>query len=435
MNIFPVRKSGSPALFKVSRKSACRVGFTLIELLVVITIIAILSGMMSVVLSIAQKQSKKTVTRATLMKVDQAIRLFRTDTGAYPFQTDLSNAHVDPTKWTNNLGFRLAWKPLNDADRTAYRDKLQTDLTAIHACFVFKTGKKVGLPGGDGTHAFRCGDYYYPADANFLTNLLMKPGSLKVPDGDFAIEDGDAANYIIPGWDSNSLSGTTLALTRMADEISSLRYLSGQLPVEAPTGFDPADPIDKALRPNLDARYTTLHFSAPFVGTTYGTGGTHYTAYRYVPYNKRGAIADDSRGPVLTTAAAQAKGWRAEYLTDSLKLQTATGTAGEIDPTGTAILDAYRRPLVYVCTFTPGARGFSYAMGGNPIDEGDYGMRPFSRLATSLMASDLRTTAAPTYVMEFELWSPGPDGLFAAQRDDAGNRDNISLLPYTKDLR
>jgi len=213
----------------------------------------------------------------------------------------------------------------------------------------------------------------------------------------------------------------------MADEISTLRYLSGQLPVEAPQGLDPTIPADKALRPNLDARYVSLCFQ--------NGGSIAYTAYRYVPYNKPGAIADDSRGPVLTTAAAQAKGWRCEYLTDSLKIQSATGTAGEIDPSNTIILDAYRRPLIYVSTFTPGAKGLAYALGGDAIDEFDYGMQPVSRLATSDLASDIRTTSAPTYAMEFELWSAGPNGQFNHMRNGSSNLDNISLMPYNKDLR
>ncbi len=405
-----------------------RSGFTLIELLVVMAIMAILSGMLSVILSIAQREAKKSSTRATLMKVDQGIRLFRTEVGAYPFQTDLSTADVDPTKWTNNLAYRLAWKPANAAARKTYQDNLQADLTLIHTKFVFKAGKKVGMAGGDGTHAFRFEDYYSgPANPLFLTNLLLYPGSLSLTDDKFTTEDGTACNYMIPGWDTGG-SGTALVLTRMADEISSLRYLSGQLPVEAPTGFDPADPVDKALRPNLDARYTFLHFSAPLPVI-------HYTAYRYVPYNKRGVIADDSRGPVLTTVAATAAGWRSEYLTDSLKIQSAPNTPGEIDPTGTFIIDAYRHPLVYVCTFTPGARGYRHALGGSAVDESDYGMAPFSRLQTKDLASDIRTTSALTYTMEFELWSPGSDGRFGHMRDDPLNRDNISLLPYNKGLQ
>ncbi len=404
-----------------------RGGFTLIEMLVVITIIAILSGMLSVLVGIAQRKARQTNTRAILMKVDQAIRLFRNETGTYPFQTDLSNADADPSQWTNNLGFRLAWKPIDAAARTAYRSDLQADLTDIHKKFFFKNGKNVPPVGdsSEGTHAFRFGDYYFsPSDPNFKTNLLLGEGSLSLTDDKFTTPDDQACNYMIPGW-SSAGSGSALVLTRMADEISALRYLSGQLPVEAPKGFDPTIPADKALRPNLDARYSILHFS----------GSIPYTSYHYVPYNKAGWYADDSRGPVLTAAAARAKGWRCEYLADTLRRQVSIGSPGEIDPTGTTILDSYGRPLVYVCTFTPGARGFSYGLGGGVGDEANYGMTPVSRLATSDLSSDIRTTAAPTYAMEFELWSAGPDGRFSSIRSDVANHDNISLLPYNKDLR
>lgn len=419
-----------------------RRGFTLIELLVVVTIITIVSSMLTVMVGIAQRKAKQTNTRAILMKVDQAIRLFRNDTGTYPFQTDLSNADADPSQWTNDLGFRLAWKPVDAAERATYVANLQDDLTAIHAKFFFKNGKNVPPTGdsSEGTHAFRFGDYYSPADANFKTNLLLREGSLSLTDDKFtnqtlSMASGGACDFMIPGW-SNSGSGTALALTRMADEISSLRYLSGQLPVEAPKGFDPTIPADKALRPNLDARYSILRFWTAFVGSSYSPSiGTTYTSYHYVPYNKPGWYADDSRGPVLTTAAAKARGWRSEFLAETLRQQVAVGSPGELDPTRTTILDAYGRPLVYVCTFTPGARGFAYGLGGGAGDEANYGMTPVARVATSSLSSDIRTTAAPTYAIEFELWSAGPDGRFASLRDDPVNRDNLSMLPYNKDLR
>jgi hypothetical protein len=300
---------------------------------------------------------------------------------------------------------------------------MQAYLTAIHKKFFFKDGKNVPPTGdrSEGTHAFRFGDYYSPRDPNFKSNILLKEGSLSLTNAAFTTPGGGACNYMISGWDMGG-SGTAAVLTRMADEISSLRYLSGQVPVEAPQGLDPALPADHALRPNLDPRYTILNFDG-------------YSSYHYVPYNKSGWYADDSRGPVLAAADATAKGWRSEYLGDTLRRQASPGAPGEIDPTGDTILDSYGRPLIYVCTFTPGSRGYSYALGGMAVDEGNYGMTPRSRLATTALDSDIRTTAASTYVMEFELWSAGPDGQFHSQRSHPANRDNISLLPYNKGLQ
>jgi type II secretory pathway pseudopilin PulG len=401
--------------------------FTLVELLVVISVMVTLMGVLTSVIAIAQRSAKQTKTRSTMMKVDQAVRMFRTEMGIYPFQTDLSTADTDPTKWTNNLAYRLAWKPADSVERATYLSNMQKDLDKIHACFVFKGGRNIGAPDGDGTHAFRFGSYYSPADPNFLTNILMESGSLKVPDAEFTKVNGKATEYIISGWEQRGTSAA-LVLTRMASEISVLRYISGQLPVEAPTGYDPADPADRAIRPDLDPRYTFLHFTAPIPATT-------YTAYRYVPYNKAGVIADDSRGPVLSTGAALAGGFRCDYLSDDFKRQKTAGGSGEIDVTGTAILDAYGQPLVYISNVTPGARGYSWASAGHAIQEIDYGMAPSGRTVTESMASDIRTTASQANLLEFEVWSKGRDRRFAEMRNSSLNNDNLSLKPYNKGLQ
>ena len=56
------------------------------------------------------------------------------------------------------------------------------------------------------------------------------------------------------------------------------------------------------------------------------------------------------------------------------------------------------------------------------------------REPTALMASDVRTTAAPAFIHEFELWSAGRDRRFSALRSDPVNADNIALLPYARGL-
>lgn len=416
-------------------------GFSLIELLVVISIITIITGMLSIVLGIAQRKARDVNTRSILMKVDQAVRLFRNDTRTYPWNTDLSTADIDPTKWTNDLAFRLAWRPADATERNAYLTSMQADISAINSAFRFIDGQNV-TSGIDGTHAFRAEDLIV---AGYRTNVLLKEFSgnpathlLMRPNSDFGPAYNAGAHQHLPMVTSiYSGEGNTTAfvLTRLASEITALRYLAGQVPTQAPQGLDPAIPADKAKRPKLEARYPTLRYSLQQGNAVLPPQGTPMNGYSYVPYNKPGTLGDDSRGPALTAAAAQARGWRGEYLADALRRRSATTASGEIDVTGQAILDAYGNPLVYICTFSPGARGYGYDFMTGGIDELDYAMGPSGRVLTELLASDVRSTASKPYTLEFELWSPGRDGLFSATRGDSQNRDNISLLPYTKGLR
>src|SRR4051812_26975940 len=94
-----------------SSRHARAYGFTVIELLMVITIISILTGMLMTIMGMARRQGRIANTKATLIKVDQAIRLFRTEMRVYPWQVDLGVPPAEPAAWTNNLAWRLAWKP------------------------------------------------------------------------------------------------------------------------------------------------------------------------------------------------------------------------------------------------------------------------------------------------------------------------------------
>lgn len=104
-----------------------------------------------------------------------------------------------------------------------------------------------------------------------------------------------------------------------------------------------------------------------------------------------------------------------------------------------SLLDAWGRPLIYVSTVTPGSMGHLPVLGGHDratdTDERRYNMGPQGRMPTTSRASDIRTTASAAYVLEFELWSAGPDGLFDAMRDAAVNRDNIAVQPYNRGLQ
>lgn len=255
--------------------------------------------------------------------------------------------------------------------------------------------RSIGLADGDGTHAYRV-----QTNKGDPTNIVRGASSNLETDVKFLAD-----------YDARSV-GAGVVLTRMVCEITVLKYLAGQLPVEAPAGLDPSDPDDLARCPQLDPRHTTL-------------GGTPYR-----PYNK----GVDARGPALSTAEAQANGWRGDYLSGDLKRQSAPGMSGEIDVTGTTILDAWGHPLVYVCAVVPGARGYQYYLGGGASDESLYGLTPLGRTRTTSRGSDVRTTAAEPYLLEFELWSKGRDGRFAERRNAAANGDNIALHGYHRGL-
>lgn len=406
--------------------STSRRAFTLIELLIVVTIVVALMGMLSVMLGIAQRSGRVTNTRATLMKVDQSLRLFKIDMGVYPWQTDLGVPPAEPVQWGNNLAKRLAWKPpapadatAADPDRVTYIRRYQDDLAAIEARFRFVSGANVP-PSGDsseGTHAFR-----YESNQ---TNLMVAPGTLAFTIA--GINDVWWRSKLLPGsaTSGNNCASEARSLTKMAEEVTKLAYSAGQLPTEAPTGIDATLPEDKARFPHEDERYPSMNFP----GTS--------LPYRYLPYNKAGHFGNDARGPVLTTASAKAEGWRGEYLSEVIARE---GTGGhiDVDATGTALVDAWGRPFIYVSTVRPGVRGGIHALTTTifPIAiEQRYNMGPQGRTQTSLMASDIRTSAAAGQTLEFELWSAGPDGAFAAMRDAAVNRDNIAVMPYLKGLQ
>jgi len=405
-------------------------GFTLVELLIVMGIISLLMAMAMPVLGIARRQGRIANTRTLLTQVDQSLHLFRVDMGIYPWQSDLGSEPAEAAPWGNALGYRLAWDP-SSADRLAYLGGFHADLARVRDRFRFVDGKNVPPTGtaNEGSHAFR----NESPSGSYRTNLLLCSGSISKSLADL---NGSNGWPYIPG---TSETGSTFngamdaqVLTRMAAEITALKYIAGQVPTEAPSGIDPADPADKAAHPAEDERYASVQasFNSPRV------------PYAYVPYNRIGTLGDDRRGPALAAAEARAGGWRGDYLAGALR--AAGESAGGLDASGQAIVDLWGNPLIYVCRVVPGAQGHMPALGtsngkatSRPSDtrETRYNMGPMGRRPTTSLASDIRSTAAPAYVLEFELWSAGPDGRFAGSRDDPVNRDNIAITPYLRELR
>ncbi len=149
---------------------------------------------------------------------------------------------------------------------------------------------------------------------------------------------------------------------------------------------------------------------------------------------------------VASPQSAERPGWAKDYL------------QGEIEPryiAGSAILDAYRHPLIYICQVRPGVEP-TLASGADIYAPSIYGLQPQGRSTlepfvpgtatpitgdpatlpdvSNLMHSDMRSWAPPGYELEFELWSAGPDGRFSWWRDDSANADNIPCEPYNQGI-
>lgn len=188
------------------------------------------------------------------------------------------------------------------------------------------------------------------------------------------------------------------------------------------------------------------------------------------------AVDHTATAVLAAPASAAAPGMAADYL------------RGELEPSslsGQDVVDAWGRPIVYICQAIPGMQGtagvvWSYQVPGfdsRYMGLGPQGFDPASGPGPALIAgkrplllgggripvgqgvsdagdglgpapadaaclpdparpqrSDVRYYATLGHQNEFELWSCGPDGGFAYLRDEAQNRDNIAALPYNRGL-
>lgn len=162
------------------------------------------------------------------------------------------------------------------------------------------------------------------------------------------------------------------------------------------------------------------------------------------------AERDNSAIPLLPgpKATAAKPGWADDYLRGELEARYRDGEV---------ILDAWRRPLVYVCQVVEGmkaSRGIIFHEGVQGIEAVRYGLDrsgrrtlaasdPVTGLPTTtdgeflpdparLQASDRRRWAAPGLEFAFELWSAGPDGRFDWFRTAGVNVDNVGHQPYDR---
>ncbi|MBN8524177.1 MAG: type II secretion system protein [Planctomycetes bacterium] len=409
--------------------------FTLIELLIAIGIIVLLMGMAMPVYAMTKRQAERINTQALLRKVEIALRLFKTDVRVYPWDCylqpgnplsnpafNVSYPDVRPSTpaWANRLAFHLA-TPF-DAGHAA---DIRADADAARAVFAYDLRKLKG----DGTPEI--------ANDSSGVNVLLQEnpsagnlgGGVTTPGYSlFVFRLSDALPYSFSGSTPNidTTLGLPAYLNRIAQERYSLAMYAGAVRITGPqmrTVTGPTGTVYASANPQAGTRATTRVVSSP--------------------------------------ASGDAPGWSDNYL------------AGEIQPTqidGGQILDLWRRPLAYVCQVLPGCRPAQAQLYGTDrvlryVDPLDYGLgavgrrslAPFDSYTQKPLladaatdadtgqeflpdparpeASDIRRYAAEGLVMEFELWSAGPDGRFAWRRDDAVNRDNLAPRDYLIGVR
>jgi len=170
-----------------------------------------------------------------------------------------------------------------------------------------------------------------------------------------------------------------------------------------------------------------------------------------------GGVLQDTAVPALPTGpllaaplSAGRSGWAKDYLQGELPSRQVKGEA---------VLDAWHRPLIYICQVVEGMRtaACTYSdtvclnLKSNLIGLHPQGRRtlgPFDAYDAKPLAadppalpdladlrhSDRRRYAPRTLELEFELWSAGPDGRADWMRDAADNRDNVAPQNYDKSI-
>lgn len=349
-------------------------GFTLIELLIVISIIMLLVGMVSSLVAVARNAALKNASKATMGKVDAALRQFKNESGAFPWQPSANNPDSTAgVAWSNRLAYSLGsdlpradlLKLLADQDTAAARYNYDCTPVGPLTAWVGKV-ENVGA----------------------LSALAYRTAWVQ-PSIHGAISSGIQMNVAI-------------FLNRMMQERCRIALAAGDTELSGPLICD-------------------------------------------VSWNP---VVDKTAVKVLT--APTSNGWAADYL------------GGEIEAryrSGQQILDAWRRPLIYICQALPGQRMTTFQpLGGatNPFNAAYYGLGPLGRTAlarrdaggtavpadavyfpdtSNLLGSDARYYCAAGLASEFELHSAGRDGRFGWMRNDPDNRDNVMCGDYLRGLK
>jgi len=344
-------------------------------------IIVLLSGMCMSLVAVAQRQSLRTVTLSVLSVTDRALREFRQEFGAYPYQADYPDLAAGGT-WSNRLNHACG-SVLSDAQRSTVAADMQTAAMAFSYNLNASDGMVEGVQPSPVTYtaALTSADPCQAAAANRIgaerARLAVLSGNVHQhgprilnADGTVVMDKsaltvlGTAQSAAEPGWASD--------------------YLTGQLPAAQLQG----DAI-------LDAYHHPLVYinqCLPGVrGTVFCILGNDVVPPDTRLWGEGTEGFDGTTGPAPALVAA-GRG----LLLQNGRIRISHSDAGDGAPT--------------------------------PADP-TYFPDP-----TRPLHSDVRYYSAPGYEAEFELWSAGPDGIFTWMRDDPGNHDNLALLPYDQGL-
>jgi prepilin-type N-terminal cleavage/methylation domain-containing protein len=377
-------------------------GFTLIELLFVLAIIGVLSALGASMLGMGRSLARRSTSEAIMHKVDAALRQFKSDFKAYPFQRHYPDLAAGE-RWSNHLYYTLG-TDIGDDDRA----RVSADMDTAGAQYDYDCSG----PGELREHS--------PPVSPHVFVINRQNGRLRHADNSMAEgDDAPTGSYFKVSaktwffWYEDPMS-TCVLLNRMGAERARLLMLIGDVDACGVKMRDvPGD--GGLLHPGRDLS------SVPLV-----------------------AKAQRRSDPDAGDGAGKA-GWAADYL------------RGELEPqfiSGDDILDAYHHPLAYICQVLPGMRS-SLATALKQSTwvwaPENYGLTPIGRHTLShaaapdatgglpdptvLLHSDMTTYAAPGYELEFELRSAGPDGKLGNFRDDPRNRDNVSCADYDDGLR
>lgn len=405
-------------------------------MLIVVGIIAILMSMSMPLIAMASRTAKRTTTLSILNTTEAAINLFRSDMRVFPHQAVYPDAGPASPFFAGQFVNRLAAQ-VGTAISIGDAEKVRLDIEAATSAYRYD----VVL---ENTPEQNTGAYFIDWSASQATA------------GPLAI---NATNIL---WETLSGRGNTVHIWGQGDP----RLMDGNGKRGAnnvPTAMMVNRMFQERARRALLGGYLEVKGTQAFLPPVNGI---------YPPRTYADCQYDHRLDRVLLwPASADRPGWTIDCI------------GKDLDPhfrNGDAIVDAWKRPLIYIQQLSPSIPFTPFMLGPGPwntvtpFDTRWYGMRsrpilpadlPLSphadhsldgriRLSTSdcgwgeatpvdaayfptagkLLDSDVRYYSAPGFEKDFELWSAGPDGKFCWRRSDPSNRDNLAARRYLKGI-
>ncbi len=375
--------------------------FTLIELLVVVSILVVLAGMLMPMVGLAQRSALRTSSEATLRKVDVAVRMFRRDIGAFPYQLGYPDQVDDANPFPNRLARQLT-RSMSDSERTAVRTLVAT----------------------------AAGKYAYNADLNDGNNVEPTLPSAVA----FSVTRLPPKTFGPPWLDDNEKMGRkrySFYLNRIAADRTRLAILSG--------AFDLAGGIVSGPNANgaihLDLSGTTVLSSSEIGSQTTGWGDDYLEGELEARFITDDAILDAYKHPIvyvcqivprIRTSKIKVYDWNFDIAEPAWFGLGHQGFAARTGPWN-SIVSAKRYLMLGQgrLALTTGDAGDGQPL---PTDATYY---PSSG---AFLDSDRRYYAAPGNSLDVELWSAGRDGVLHWMRNDPANRDNVPASAYDRKL-